>query len=200
MTVIYDFILSSIRPFLIWWGKLHFPFSKKRITGEDYYNWRDSIEIGTVILTKTRGEFSNLINPTQIKHAGIYVGDINNNGKFYVAEATARGVILTDLVTFLTTKDLAVGCKPMFIRNRDQFEEEIKKSTLRFIGLPYDYLFKKGGTAFYCFELAAVCLKEVYPELQFQCREIIKGKKIYDENTFLDKGFFKIVFDSRKEQ
>ena len=87
---------------------------------------------------------------------------------------------------------------PEFIREDGMFEKTLQEEALRFKGIPYDYMFQKGGKAFYCFELAATCLKSVYPELQLKCKEIVKGKKIYDENTFLDADFFKVVFDSRK--
>lgn len=195
----YNFILNLVTPFIKLVGKLYAPFSRKKISGKHYYEWRDNITIGTVLLTKTRGELSNLINPTKLKHAGIYVGEINYDGICYVAEATGKGVVLTDLVTFLTTKDIVVGCAPTFIRPDGMFEKTLQNITLRFVGTPYDYLFSKGDKALYCFELAATSLKSVYPELQLKCKEIIKGKRIYDGNTFLDDDFFTIKFDSRSE-
>lgn len=198
MIKFYDILLSILTPFIMWWGKLHWPFTHKKITGKFYYQWRDSIEVGTVFLTKTNGELSNLINPTEIKHAGIYVGNLGHGNIYYVLEAVGRGVVLTDLVTFLTTKDIVIGCKPKFIRNKETFEKDLQNFADKVLGLPYDYLFNKDGKAFYCFELAAMALKSVYSELQLKCKEIVKGKRIFDENTFLDDDFFQIIFDSRK--
>jgi len=199
MIKFYDFILTAITPFVIVWGKIHWPFTHKKISGADYYKWRDSIEVGTVLLSKVNGEFSNIINPTELKHAGIYVGNMGSGEIYYVLEAVGRGVVLTDLVTFITTKDILVGCKPKFIReDSDGFIYAIHEYARKVKGSPYDYLFNSDGKAFYCFELAAMCLKSVYSEIQFKCIEIVKSKKIYSEETFLDTDFFEIIFDSRK--
>lgn len=195
----YNFILKTLKPFIIFWGKLHYPFTHKKITGKHYYAWRNKISIGTVLLTKTKGEFSNLINPLEIKHGAIYVGKILGDDICYVAESTGRGVVLTDLVSFLTSKDIVIGVEPKFIRNKEIFEVELKDAALKFQGVPYDYMFQHGEKAFYCFEFVATCFKSVYSEIQFKCKEIVKGKRIYDANTFLDKDFFNVVFDSRNE-
>lgn len=198
MIKIYDFILTVLGPFIRWWGKFHFPFTRKKVTGKHYYAWRDQIKIGMVLLTKTSGEFSNYINPNKLKHAGIYVGEIYDDGIFYVLEAVGKGVILTDLVSFLTSKDIVVGCMPTFIRDDGKFELEVQDAALRYLGLPYDYMFQKDGKAFYCFELAAMCLKSAYPELQLKCKEVVKKKFAYSYETFLDEDFFNTVFDSRE--
>jgi len=195
----YDWFFSLARPFIIFWGKLHYPFTHKLINGEDYYRLRSKIEIGTVLLTKTRGELSNIINPAKMKHAGIFVGRMKEEEIFYVMEATAEGVVFTDLVTFMTTKDEIVICKPNFIRDKADFNTKVQKLALKLKGIPYDYLFNPDGTAFYCFELAAITFRNVYSEVQLQCNEIIKGKRIYNEKTFLDKDFFEVVYDSRKK-
>ena len=199
MKTFYDWLLTKLTPLIIWTSKVYMPFSRKKITGANYYLWRDSIKIGTVILTKTRGELSNLINPVEIKHAAIYVGDPYDEGVKYVMEATSKGVVLTDLVTFLTTKDLAVGCYPKFIRSKEKLTEELQACVNSYVGIPYDYLFNGDDKAFYCFELVADCFKSVHPELQLKGREIVKSKIVYDHNTFLDGDFFEVIFDSREE-
>ena len=94
-------------------------------------------------------------------------------------------------------KDIVVGCE-LRAKNPQQTAEVLPKTVLRFKGTKYDYLFKDGGKAFYCFELAAECLKDVYPHLNLKCREIVAGKKIYDHDTFLDADLFTVVFDTRK--
>jgi len=200
MDKIYSVVLLILTPFIKYIGKLHFPFTRKKITGKFYFKNRDKISIGCILLTKIEGELSNIINPAKIPHAGTYVGDIFNDGIRYVAEAVGKGVVLTDLVTFLTTKDVVVCCQPIFIRSdKKAFEINVQQFALDSQGIPYDYGFGFGADAFYCFEFSAFSLKRPYPELQLKCKEIIKGKKIYDHNTFLDEKFFKIVFDSRFE-
>lgn len=167
---------------------------KRKFTGEDYFRYRDKINIGTVLLTKTNFELSNLINPTELKHAAIYVGNVFNTDIKYVFESTAKGAVLTDLVTFLLSKDRVVACQ--FKGMTDIFKRELPHTVLRFKGIPYDYLFTQGGKAFYCFELVAECFRDIYPYTEFSCREIVKKKKIYDHNTFLDASMFNIIFDS----
>lgn len=194
---VYRIILNWATPFVKWWGNLRFPFTKKKVTGVHYFKWRDSIEVGTVLLTKTEGELSNYINPvsSDIKHGGMYIGRIG--GIPMVIEALGRGVVFTDLVTFLTTKDRVIGLKPDFhLSNEDKvmLQEEAKKRK----GIPYDYLFSKGDKAFYCFELVADIYKSVKPEMVLNREEIVKGYFIYDEGTFLNDPRFKVVFDNKE--
>ena len=197
MLKFYDYILTIAKPLILLANLFHLP--KRKVTGVEYYPWRKDINIGTVLLTKANFELTNLINPAKIKHAAIYVGQIKGGDVCYVAEAVRRGVVLTDLVTFLTTKDVVVVSHPTFIRNKDDFEWELQQNIQDYVGLPYDYLFNLDGKAFYCFELVAMSLKSVYSELQLKCKTIVKGKRIYDENTFLDERFFKVIHDSREK-
>ena len=195
MIKFYDILLTLLRPFIVVFGKIGLP--KRKVTGVEYFKFRDKINVGTVLLTKTNFELSNLINPTELKHAGIYVGNIFGDEVKYVFESVGEGAILTDLVTFMLTKDIVVGCE-LKGNIPQKTSEVLPKTVLRFKGIKYDYLFKDGGKAFYCFENAAECLKDVYPHLNLKCREILKGKKIYDHNTFLDPELFNVVFDTRK--
>jgi hypothetical protein len=195
MIKVYQFILRCLKPFVVWWGKLHMPFTHKKVTGKHYYLLRDKIKIGTVFLTRIDGEFSNIINPEHIPHGALYVGDIHGTGVRYVVEALGKGVVLTDLVTFLTTKDLVVGVLPKFLTNEDM--PKLQSAALAIKGLPYDYLFSKDKKAFYCFEVVAHVLKTVRPEIKLLDKEIVKGKFIYSYETFLkDYNNFKEIFNS----
>tara|TARA_R110001599_G_scaffold203550_1_gene400693 strand:+ start:14 stop:604 length:591 start_codon:yes stop_codon:yes gene_type:complete len=196
MTKFYDFLLTVLRPLVKVLGKIGLP--SRKITGLDYYQLISDIKIGDVLLTKTNYEMTNLVNPTDIKHAAIYIGKINESPVHYVAEMLGAGCTFTDLVTFLKNKDVLVQARPSFVRHRGNFEYGIQLAASTFKGRPYDYLFNLDGKAFYCFELCVACFKNVYSELQLKSREVVKGKRIYDENTFLCATFFDVVFDSRK--
>lgn len=194
MIKFYDILLTLLSPIIFLLGKIGLPH--RNFTGIDYYKFRDEIIIGDIFLTKTDWEFSNIINPSEIKHGAIYVGRIFGDDICYVFESTGEGAILTDLVTFLLGKDAVVctrfkGLTPLLT-------EVLPKTVLRFKGIPYDYLFRNGGKAFYCFELVAACINDVYPHASLKVKEIIKAKKIFDHTTFLDEEMFKIVFDTRK--
>lgn len=195
MTQFYDILLTLLTPLIFIMGKIGLPHHK--ITGEHYFKWRDSINIGDVFLTKTNWELSNVTNPCELKHGAIYVGNIFDDEVKYVFESTGDGAVLTNLVDFLLTKDIVVICE--FKHRKEILKEEIQKTVLRLKGAPYDYLFRTEGRALYCFETVAVCLIDIFPSLNLVPKEIIKGKKIYDHNTFLDTTFFNIKIDSRKE-
>lgn len=173
------------------------PFSRKKITGVEYYLLRDKIKVGDALLTTTRGEFSNLINPEKIKHGAIYVGDIEGSGVCYVVEAVGKGVRKTDLVTFITTKDLIINCRAKFVEDADKVE--LMNNAKKIIGIPYDYLFdKKTSKALYCFEAIAYVLKSVHPDIQLKCKQVVKGKSIYSYETYLDNKNFDVIFNSNE--
>ena len=197
MKKVYKLVLKFLKPFIVFCGSIYMPFTRKKVTGKHYYILRDKIKTGTVLLSTTRGEFSNLINPEKIKHAALYVGDLDSSGIKYVIEAVGKGVVKPDLITFLTTKDLVIGCKPNFLTSIDEAQLPIEAK--RIIGIPYDYLFEKDTKAFYCFEAVAHVFKMIRPELRLKTKEIIKGKEIFSYETYLnDKEFFEIVFESDK--
>ena len=189
----YDYLLTLLKPLIIFFGKIGLP--KRKFTGEHYFKYRDKINVGNIFLTKTDYEFSNLLNPCSIKHGAVYVGSIKNDEVKYVLEAVGKGVVLTDLVTFLTTKDLVIcieyksSLKNSF-NGLSKFVELVK-------GTPYDYLFNQDGKSFYCYELCADFIKECFPTVNLKSKEIIKNKYIYDHETFLDNELFSIIFDSR---
>lgn len=67
--------LYCLKPVLLWINDhLSIPFSVKKVTGDHYYLWRNQINKGYVLLTNTNGQGSNLVNPSAIRHGGIYFG------------------------------------------------------------------------------------------------------------------------------
>lgn len=196
MIKFYDYLLAFFTPLVKLLAKVGLP--SRKVTGEDYYKLIQDVEIGDVFLTKTNYELANIINPAKIKHAALYIGKMNGGNTHYVAEMVGAGCVFTDMVSFLKNKDVLVQCRPSFVRHRGNFEQGVQLAASAFKGKPYDYLFNLDGKAFYCFELCVACFKNVYSELQLKSREVVKGKRIYDENTFLCATFFDVVFDSRK--
>lgn len=189
----YDYILTLLKPVIIILGKIGLP--KRKFTGAEYFKYRDKINVGGIFLTKTNYEFSNLLNPCDIKHGAIYVGNIKGDEIKYVLEAVGKGVVLTDLVTFLTTKDTVVYVEykevlPDSFNNLKEFVDIV-------LGAPYDYLFNQDGVAYYCFELCGDFLKEFFPHVKLKSKEVIKNKVIYDHDTFLDTNTIRIIFDLR---
>ncbi len=50
------------------------PYIIKKVTGSHYYLWRSKINTGGVFLTNVSGVGSNLLNPSELNHAGFYYG------------------------------------------------------------------------------------------------------------------------------
>ncbi len=144
-------------------GRFHLPFTKRRVGGVDVLNFLAmSLEkdpIGMVLLTRTRGEPTNLMIPGFWKHAAIYIGGGN------VIEAVGAGVIKTDIITFLTSKDFVVGLEPRFKCKRDLAVTFAKEQE----GLEYDYDFKGKNKAFYCAELVWAAYDDQFQDMAIPC-------------------------------
>lgn len=186
--------LRFIQPLVKLISKLHWPFTHKKITGKEYYELRDNILPGTVFLTKTLGEFSNIINPSKIPHGAIYLGGDKIK---YVVEAVGDGVRMIDLVSFLTSKDTLIIVRPKFAEYEQmKLAADIAHKKL---GSPYDDEFEDLDDEQYCFELIISSYLEIFYESKFR-KETILGKKVYTSNTFLkDTLNWEVIYDSRKE-
>lgn len=192
----WNYLLKLVRPFVKWWGKFRLPFTQHKMTGVHYFQIRKRIKVGDVLLSTRYGEFSNIINPEAIKHGALYVGDLYGDGIDYVIEAITGGVHATDLISFITNKDVLVALTPDFMRVEDtQFIQAAARET---VGLPYDYIFKISPEKFYCFELVGYNYKQVYPELELNLKEVVPGKYIYSFETYLEDPRFCKYFDSRE--
>lgn len=197
MIKLYDILLTLLTPFIFITGKIGLPHRK--ITGEHYFKYRDSINVGDIFLTKTNWELSNITNPCELKHGAVYVGNVYGDEIKYVLESTADGVILTNLVDFLLSKDVVIITELKAVLKREVTKEQIHKIALKLKGTPYDYLFRPEGKSLYCFETCVVFLSTIFPELNLRPREIMGSKKIYDHTTLLDPEFFNVKVDSRKD-
>lgn len=227
-------ILLFLSPIVKWIDiKLSVPYHHKKVTGEHYFLWRNAIEAGTVFLTNTLGAGSNLINPSEINHAGIYFGKglldyINDviemkkletdevsidlvkrlqgilnsynvrNEINYVLEATGRGVIPTDLVSFLTSKDLVLGKKPTFCS--PELALDASRIAVYDLGKEYDYSFSHAEDTKYCFEVCGDAYERIVEGKKLKRIEYkIFGMKVHDvflSDTFRT-GDWETVFDSK---
>lgn len=185
-------MLKFIYPLVVLISKTHLPFTRKRITGKEYYKWLSYLKEGDVFLTTTRGEFSNLINPSEWKHGAIYYGEIN--GIHYVYESTGKGVYKKDLVSFLTSKDHV-----KILRHKDLTTTLLMDKYLESIeGRPYDRVFSTENQSFYCFEIIAEALKMTMSDYA-PVMETILGELIYTDKTFTkDKDFILVAKSENK--
>jgi hypothetical protein len=180
-------IVIWLQPFIQWIGKLRVPYSRKRITGKEYYQLRDEIKPGCVLLTSTCGELSNIINPSEYKHGAIYIGSLYNNppkkGDIkYVIHSTSKGVEITDLVSFMLTKDKIRVLEPQL---EPEFMENMIEAARTYVGKPYDYHWKLNNDAYYCFE---------FPMIALDTHKVL-GYHAFTSDTFLLDARFQTVVD-----
>jgi uncharacterized protein YycO len=153
-------MLDVIRRKLLTWampvtkdlGKVHAPFSHKGISGMHYMDLKTKLVPGQVLLTRTEGEMTTMLIPGFWSHGAIYVGD------GWVIEAVGAGVVKTDLVSFMMTKDVMSVCSPLFATTAQRLAA-VAWAT-RQLGTPYDYDFRSDNKAFYCFELTYAAYQE----------------------------------------
>lgn len=206
---------------------INMPFSKKHITGDHYYLWRDTITKGHVFLASTSGVGTNLINVSALKHGAIYYGRglktameilISTSGdaafndrlikilrKYnvqddicYVIESVYDGVVPTSLVKFLTTKDVFVCTEP---KEGDRYAamETAADNSLLDLGLEYDYRFSENNGRRYCFEVVGNAYEGT--DLSPINRTVYKFLGIRLYSTFMATSFvggkWRTVIDSR---
>jgi hypothetical protein len=221
-------IIKLSEPIVKWWGRLHIPFTHKQITGRFLYKYSPLFKPGDIFLTKTRGEFSNIINPSVLKHGGIFFGtglktailheiDLLEHGDTdrvnllkmiqdydiedhvpYVIEAIGRGVVPTDLATFMLSKDVFVVTRWV---HDNLTPKEAAFESLNYLLWPYDYGFKIGNKKMYCFELCATSyINTNQAKIDPMIKEVdmVGVIKAYDYRTFYDdRVSWSVLLDSR---
>lgn len=233
-------LLWFFKPLVIWIDRtFSVPFTKKRVTGREFYAWQDVLKQGCVFITDAEGHGSNLINPSEGKHGAIYYGqglrsDLNyaisslvdeKNSEVskekvlildkeigrlsvavkgieddipYVIEAVEAGVVATDLVTFLASKDRVRAFqlnKPSHGRSSHDIMAAAARYASLDIGLSYDYGFANTDTEKYCFEVIADAFKAVAGEIDIS-PDSIMGQDFYLSNSIFRSKDFDLKLDS----
>ncbi len=178
-------------PLTRWIGKVHAPFSKKRITSKDYYKIKELIRPGDVLLVRTRGEFTNLFIPSHYTHGAII--SINDE----VIEALGEGVILKDLIDFLFSKDEVILLRAKFAAPSEALEACWFAE--RKIGKPYDYLFKPNNDSFYCFELIYAAYQHALKNnSSWKLRETLGTPTVIGDDFTNAKEKWEIIYNSKE--
>lgn len=186
-------------------GKIHAPFTHKRITGLHYYSLKSVLKPGVILLTYTRGEFTNLFIPGEFTHAAMYHGVVypeigNDTARTHlIVEAIGKGVVTKDLVSFMLTKDRVVALKPLFCT--PDIDKQASDIAYSMVGKPYDYFFDSGSEAFYCSELvnysySAACTENKFTN-PFDRRDRLGSKAILPVDFYKAKDKFQVLWDSK---
>lgn len=186
-------LMKLIAPLIKLIGKIHAPWSHKQITGKHYYQMRQSLMPGCLILTNTYGELSNLINIGDWNHTAMYIGggDVK-----YIVDATGGGTQIRDLVSFLTALDefCVLKAKKIPGQKLSIIIDSIKSK----VGSKYDYNFGTGNDKYYCSELVYDCINGVCPEIDLSFTKIGDNKVIQPDHFYNDSNNWEVVYDSRK--
>ena len=102
-------------------AKLYVPYSRKKIKAHHYHKARYHLFPGTIILSRTHGEFSNLVIPGRYSHVGIIATD-----GMSVIEAISEGVVKTDLIDFMLKKDEVCIMRSSFFDQDDMVQVSIE--------------------------------------------------------------------------
>lgn len=189
-------IVQFLVPFVKWMGKVRAPWTVKDGIYA-FYPLLDTLEVGDIILTETLGELSNIFNPGQYKHALVFVGDQQVNGRTVpcIIEAIGRGVVMRPLVEFLADKD-----KICVVRRRDKISKKQTAVGIQFlkeqIWKPYDYKFNAElgkMSCFYCSLLAYDFELARTPDFGFVPREILGVMTVAPTDFRLAEAFYFVV-------
>lgn len=172
-------------------SKLDNPFTHHYITSKDYRSLKEVCRPGTILLSRTKAEITNLVIPGFFKHAAMVV---NENE---VTEAIGVGVVRTDLIDFLMSKDYVIAIHPKFA-NPTQMEKAAKVAIAQ-EGKPYDFdIIMSDLKSFYCSELIFFSYDEVIGEMPFVPREILGRDTIAPSDFLGASDKFKVVWKSEK--
>ena len=168
-------------------GGIHMPYSRKLITGDDYYKACEVVKPGYIFATKTRGEFGNLMIPGFWSHIAI----VSTCGE-YVIEATGEGVHKTNLVDFLMKKDYAIALRAKFLSGDERFSAAAYAENQ--VGKRYDFGFSTTTEQFYCSELAYQAFKNAKPDMPMELRKRAGNLTVIPQDFENAKEMFEIVW------
>jgi hypothetical protein len=163
--------LGLLGPFLLWLGRRHLPFTKRRVHEAHVVAALARLQPGDVILTRERGAPTNLIIPGRYTHATIWSP---KDGRAEVVEAVGEGVRVTGIYDLLMAHD---GFAIMRARESTKEQRCAAAEIARtFVGRPYDvrlemeddYGKRDGEREFYCGELPCVAHRKANPRFTFR--------------------------------
>lgn len=184
-------IIYAITRFM---GNLRMPYSKKLLTAEQYYHIKENIKPGDLLLSGTRGEFSNFFIPGPYTHAAVVT--IPDEQPLLV-EAVGKGVLSSFLIGFVMKKDYIA-----LVRSKEATSHQAANAAMivqGLVGHPYDYEFTSGNAAYYCSELVWFAYHKILgPKLTFTFRERYGRMTIAPMDFYRAKECWEVVWESSK--
>lgn len=175
-------LTAWISPYI---GKIHAPWAHKKVKSKDYRDFTMKfLDEGTILISKTNGEVTNLFIPAFWSHAAIYTGAGT------VIESIGEGVVETDLIDYMMTKDFIVAVKPK-MATVPQMSKAVDFARSQ-LGKPYDYSFQKDVKAFYCSELVQWSYNQANEYIPFDMKEVLGVITITPDDIAEGKEFVKV--------
>lgn len=135
-------ILRFLTPVSRFLGEIYMAPKSRGIGYKEIGKLMSALKEGDVLLTFSKGEFTNWLIPGEYKHAAIYVGD------GIIVEAVGSGVRDVHLEDFCASKDKIMVLRALF---SSPLTAAVRAE--RLVGRPYDYQFEPSEKAFYCAEI-----------------------------------------------
>lgn len=171
-------------------SKIHSPWTHKLISAKDYRDIKANLKRGDVLLSRVRGEFSNLGIPGFFTHAAIAYDDTT------VIESTTRGVVKTDLIDFVMKKDYIAVLRPVFMSERERDLSAFMAQEQ--LGKPYDFEFATSDIkAFYCSELVWFCYQKISGSKLFSPKKILGRETVLPQDFITAQDKFIMLWKSK---
>ena len=119
-----------------------------RVTGADYYNVRELLKPGDIILRGHDNYLSKFLVPGEYSHSGIYKGN-----DVVIHSTVENGVHESNLVDFMRC-DRFMALRPSLCQNL------IIENAQKYIGKKYDNELEDNDDEYYCHEFVASVLKD----------------------------------------
>ena len=194
LTVMRKLLYKLNAKFLTWFGNIKvfkwplfliYDPTHFSMTGEKILHVRDILKPGDVILRGYSMYLDGMFVPGDYSHGAIYVGNDT------IVHAVAEGVSKINVVDFCECDRICV------LRPTSGPKKAVKKA-LEFVekDTPYDFGFKRGASALYCFELCAECYQGLDVRLIEQTALFgLLRKMVYLAKSFLSSKDFDRVFE-----
>lgn len=156
------------------------------MTGQRILDVLRLLQPGDIILRGYRHYLDGMFIPGDYSHGAIYVGDNK------IIHAVAAGVSEIDVVEFCM-------CDRICILRPNNFQKTAieKARQLAADNVPYDFGFKRGTSALYCFELCAECYKKF--DIQTKTAKaffgLLRKKNVYTADSLFECKDFNKIFE-----
>lgn len=194
MAKIRKWFLDLMTPVARFLGKLRNPFLgellkiQKSARNQDICKAMATMKPGSVILTITEGELSNLFIPGEWKHSALYIGNER------CIECVGKGVVENSVYDMLSNKKQFCVLEPMFADGLEMLSACEVATTM--IGMPYDYTFTPNAEAFYCSELIWYAYDNVVEESPFTPREVLGVETVLPQDYFDADHKWQMTYES----